>query len=90
MAKWLKLYATSPDPRHCTTLLNRCPGTPPRAGNPLTLFAAVRGSVRVRTRLVGRIGSGVRVIVAFMSVFNKNTGRVLSYGVLRHEKGGGL
>ena len=38
---------------------------------------------------MGRIGSGVRVIVAFMSVFNKNTGRVLSYGVLRHEKGGG-
>jgi len=43
------------------------------------------GRLGLRPRLVGRIGSEVRVIV---SVFNKNTRRVLSYDVLRQQKTG--
>ena len=68
--------------------LRRCPTNPSSPGqtpvghNPPCLLPFV-GRLGSGPRLLGRIGSGVRGLV---SVFYKNTRRVLSYDVLRQQK----
>jgi len=63
--------------RRCPT---KTPGQTPLGHNPPCSLPFV-GRLGLGPRLVVRIGSGVRLV----SVFNRNTRRVLSYDVLRQQ-----